>query len=270
MRFLLVLVSLICYFACVAQNSTSKALTLQSADANYHSIATKPENFNQIQYSSCLLSRVDGEPSRSTFMYDSTIKKRTALRITNLPIVQIISKAHQDLMPINESRILIESSRKTEILNWNRENLWCYEIRVPSEKYESLYRLIRQDIARYFGLSCAIEKRKVQAVVLKVVSHAKVNELTSRDTGTEGKLRFTKEGTIITNGSLETVVNLIQNNNREFVILNGTDFSANINLTLKSSFKDLKALKAELLTHGLDLVNEVRDAEMIVVKDIVN
>ena len=233
-------------------------------------LAGKGESINQIKFYSSLNGKIEGLPMMSKFVYDSSSKKRIGLRITNLPIFQIISMAHEDLMRENRPKIIIESSRKNEIMDWkNQANLYCYEIKVLPEKHESLYACARWDILEYFGLATSIEKRKIKSIVI-VKTNNEIERFVSNDTSTRGSMSTKKgEGTIIRNGGIRTIAYFMQQSNSKLnmPVLDGTNFGKRINITIKSNFKDISSLKKELEQYGLSFIIEEREMDAIVVKD---
>jgi hypothetical protein len=147
------------------------------------------------------------------------------------------------------------------------KNLFSYELMVPEEKSSRLFEIMQEDIRRFFDYEVVVEKRKMQCLVLVRKGGS---ALFKNNTDEKGKWDYTSEGYFQMNNlpvSSFLKMLIIANQKSETPIIDGTNYTGNIRLLLKSKMNDLPQLALELNEYGLDLRKEEREIDMLIVRD---
>ncbi|PSL28093.1 redoxin domain-containing protein [Chitinophaga ginsengisoli] len=145
------------------------------------------------------------------------------------------------------------------------EKFYCYSLIAPKEKGDKAYlmRVMQNDLMNYFGYSAYIEKKKMPYWRL----------VASKDA--PSKLKATGGAYYVTPGKVATGVTVRNYPMKNFIILlpndgtpiiDETDISGNIDITLDCIMTDFNQVKKELNIHGLDLIRGEREMEVLIVK----
>lgn len=202
-----------------------------------------------------------------------------ASRRTILDLLKIAYFRNHVADEIPDNKVIFENLEREQfvspkdngqVMDWSRENAYGYFLRVPANNSHKLYDFMQQDMIRLFGLQGSLEERKVRCLVLMKV-------------GKEDRLK-TKGGTILNecvdsvecktrlfrNVSISLLVNLIRFNLRELDLpfIDGTGYIDNIDITINNYFKNMDELKHALKKYGLDIVEEERNVEMLIIRKI--
>ena len=156
----------------------------------------------------------------------------------------------------------IDDSKKDE---WYNKNIFSYESSIPIQNPEMSYHILQQDLNRFFPFNASIERRKVRCFVLKKIS--KGNKIISHG----GKFNFTidKNYLKVQNCPVSSFVSLLANMNKNISIpiIDGTNYTKNIDITVIRKFSNTQDFSKNLKKYGLELVEEVREINMLVISD---
>ena len=171
---------------------------------------------------------------------------------------EIFQKQNQSF---NEKRQIIEFKNPERRVE--DKSLYNYEYIVPQSKADSLYPLMLENLSRFADYKTTIEKRKVKCLVLKRTSS--VDKLKTK--GSEMSFLFSLSKTNLQNTSLYALVNSLNAvPTIPLPIVDETGYPNNIDLTM-GAISDLNSIRKELLRYDLDMVEEERELDMLVISE---
>lgn len=220
---------------------------------------------------------------RSLNKIDS-ISKTMTTKLVNQPLLYFYKQAFGILIPdgledlyskeLSDKRIILdiknannfyeplENSKKD---NWFNKNVFSYESCIPIEDPDTSYYILQQDLNRYFPYSARIEKRKVRCFVLKRISDE--DKLLTHNKN--AALMDDKNRIRIQNFPVSSFVSVLSDMYKEITIpiVDGTGYKNNIDISFTREFSGIHDLIKNLREYGLDLVEETRDINMLVIRN---
>jgi thiol-disulfide isomerase/thioredoxin len=166
--------------------------------------------------------------------------------------------------PGSENYLKPEGPEKVD--DWCNKNLYCYELSLPKEKLDRRYDVMKQDLERFFGLRGSIEKRKVKCLVLKRTTTEDLIKSKSKDFVLE--LHPLHTSLRAGNYAWEQVFRQLQFVywSSPFPFLDETNYKGNVDIGLNGDLSQVPVLRRELNKYGLDLVEEERELDMLVIR----
>lgn len=82
------------------------------------------------------------------------------------------------ILKVKDRRKFVYPSSREELNDWTENNSYNYNLKIPPEKGDELYKIMQQDLVRFFGLNAKIEKRKIDCLVL--VRTTSINKLKTK------------------------------------------------------------------------------------------
>lgn len=214
---------------------------------------------------------------------DPGTKKITRLNFINYSIEHLYRAAYYG-NPMNRDIIVIESAdtnrfyfpRETSAVSeWLDNNSFCYAIKIPNAQ-EDIFSFMKTDLDKFFKLDSKMERRIIKCLVLKRLP-AKADKLKTKGGSPDSNTTFDKDNS----GSLK-VVNMpmnyfferiredyIYSRNIRVSFLNETDYRANIDIDIPWAQDNysISSLKKSLQERGLDIVEEYKEMEVLVLRD---
>ena len=228
-------------------------------------------NGENIIYRSVLTGYTEGLPGALGVNCDA-IGQCTKIYATNVSILSLYRHAFPQLRGYPKNRILlnVENPSKYDYdyntTSWKYENTYCYELIVPATTREKLNKLMQKDLENYFGLNLSIEKYKVKCLILK--SNSDTSKAHTKEGSPENNLEENSIlGKQIINQPISTLINLI-NNLISLPVLDESNFLGKVDIKLPNDLTDIKKLRESLKQYGFDLVEEDREIEMAVIKEM--
>lgn len=162
--------------------------------------------------------------------------------------------------------------------DWAKKNLFGYQIAVPEDAKVNIYKLMIQDLNRYFSLNASIQQRKVKCLVLIRTStkdKLKTRGGIEKDSFYPVQKRDMPPGTIryLTNKSFIVFVDRLKAMSEygfHQLFIDSTGYSGNIDIQMDGSIldgKDLSGLKKALNKYDLDLVERDSVLDVLVLND---
>lgn len=161
-----------------------------------------------------------------------------------------------------------------EMDKWVEKYCYIYELMIPPSESNQLYKKMQQDLSRYFPIHALIEKRKVNCLVL--VKTGKGNILESKGGKPESNFWIMTNDSVrfMKNKPFNTFVNVLAVSAKAKAIptpfINGTNYSGNIDIKISTDAIDdfkIDKLKKELNRYGLDLIEENRIVDVLLLKE---
>jgi len=163
-----------------------------------------------------------------------------------------------------------------ELPNWYAHNSYYYELLIPPERSDQLYKIMQKDVARYFDVDVRVEKRKIKCLLL--ISIGSMDKL--KTTGGKPATNFYRMSDdsirYLKNQSFEQIVNWLTRVPTAYSlstpVINLVKFTGNVDFEIKSSTINaeqfnLSTLRAALHQYGLDLVEKVYFTDVLVISD---
>lgn len=158
---------------------------------------------------------------------------------------------------------------------WVEKNSYNYEIMIPPSEADELYIKMQEDLRRNFNIKGTIEKKIIKCLILaKTKAKDKLKTKGEKSVSnfwimTDDSLRFMK------NKPFEDFVNILsicsKTQGIQTPFINETNYSGNIDISISTDAIDdfkIDKLKKELNNYGLDLVEQNRLIDVLVLKDI--
>lgn len=178
-----------------------------------------------------------------------------------------LSAHNRTLLEVKNKNALVWNEQPDSLQAWMQQHTWCYELILPSGLNNTLQKSMQFDLDRLFpAYTCGIETRKVKCLVLTATEKAKALITTA------GNARYerTAYSMHMEHGFLTGFTNLlsvIYLQNLTTPVINGTGITLPVNLDIEANLSDVASLRKALQPLGLDLTEQERDIEMIVIKD---
>lgn len=160
---------------------------------------------------------------------------------------------------------LLAANNKTEIDLWRAKNVFSYESLVRSGSTHGIYKIMQQDLNRYLDFEGIIEKKKIRCLVL--VRTSKIDKVKTKHESIAGFEAF-DNGYTIYNQPLSTLIRqlIYSLQYHPLPVVDGTAYKGSIDINLHSDLSDLASLRKELCSYDLDIVEEVREINVLVIR----
>lgn len=163
---------------------------------------------------------------------------------------------------------LVKNTDQIDFTTTNQETealLYNFEFIVPLQNAAQLYPNMLTTLSEYSGYSATIESQRKRCLVLKQTSTAD-NLATKGGPPTDD---FFKKPALIRNKTLETLIVALNVNDQltPLPVIDETAYSGKVDLNL-GNISDLQTLKKALKRYNLELTEEERDLQMLVIRDI--
>ena len=168
----------------------------------------------------------------------------------------------KDSLPFLEPPVSSESYSK-----WSQNNIYSYEVSINTESDLDAYKIMQQDLERYFPYRVTIEKRCVKHMALIRTSGADKIKTSSQ---TKGFLTVNKDTLVVQNLPIsEGLLRRISSANflNPIPIVDKTDYKGNIDISIVSYLTDFDKLSKQLQKYDLDIVESNDEIEVLVIRD---
>lgn len=241
-------------------------------------------NLVDLQYNSVFIGYVKGLPSSFRYRENSKFRK---IADNNAIIQNLVKDAFagfdQYLGSFNRSRLEVKDS--TKFYYWwhgrkmspelkdslSKISSVCYELIVPAtvSKAEA-FKLMQQDVNRFigikFGLESFMEKRDVKCLVAKRTD----NTINLKAKGDTTSITANAFGLHMRNQPLDLFFQNLAGLYLQTIstpIINDTGYSENVDLDINAHLNNVEEIKAALKKYGIELIEEVRNIPMIIIRD---
>jgi len=168
------------------------------------------------------------------------------------------------LLEIGDSSDLFFNPQKSDKGEWEKRNLYSYDIVVAEGERDSLYNYILRDLNKYSPYIGKIEKRKVKCLAL--VRTGSDDKIKTKG-GLEKYNLYNDEGKkYLNNLSVALFVwRLDRMQSITLPVIDETNYKDHIDLVLNINLDDIGDIKRGLQLYDLDLVEVEREIEMFVI-----
>lgn len=236
-----------------------------------------------LKYYSFIMEYVPDAGNSQSIVRDNISGKIRRIEARNLPVDLLFAMAHGTYRNHNPfespKRRSIETSDKTIFVlpedgsehdEWIIKNTYCYDIRVSEDRSDDVFEFMKTDLERYFKVSSSVEKREIPCLVIRTVDEARSIK-TKGETPKIGFRSSDNKKISIVNRFMHLFIEKLEYEIEKFSMLpliNETGYDGNIDVELDRFPNDLKSLNINLEKYGLIISEEVRDIDMLVLKDL--
>ena len=218
----------------------------------------------------------------SGLLADSVSSNQSGMRFLDANLLFLFWAAYTFRDPFD--RIIVEAKNRGRFFEpkdnnekdaWQRQNTYCYEIRLPSSQYDSmsnealtkkLLKKMQADLNIAFGVTAMVERRKLKCWVLSkpgVGNQLKTN-------GGFDYIQQDENHFIIRNADFALFTDKIVQENlgvSSHPLVDETGFTGKVDMDINASFTDISSLNKELKKYGLELKEQDRELKVLVIKD---
>jgi len=175
---------------------------------------------------------------------------------------------NERVIRMDDSSASTNSKSKDAILDWMNQYTYCYELKFPKELQDKKYDLMLADLNNYFGavynIVGSMERKKTKCLALVILSANKLPAPSEE----KNHYTFDQYRLQLKNGSVRQLISLLSINLDRFPPLTDeTSLTAKFDIDLKCNLSDLNSVNNALMAYGLQLVEKVKERDMIVIKD---
>ncbi len=164
---------------------------------------------------------------------------------------------------------------------WNNTNRFCYSVKIKPLEQEDIFEKMKYDLCDFFNVTCSVENRKIKCMVLKrISSDDKIHTKGGDEIGASEiyKNGDTTRTLIFQNSSFDQLFgqiipyidNISMVTGAQLPLINGTKYTGRIDAEFPNWGADnwsIALLRKSLQKYGLDLVEEYRNMDVLVVSD---
>jgi len=219
---------------------------------------------------------------------DSATNKVVGLAITNKRVIDIYKEVFalkNGVRSMSSNNIVLDVPDKEKYVfpadesiffDWVDSNTYCYAIKVPLSQSGEIAEQMHQDLDRFFHLQSSMEIRSVKCLVLKRISNH--DKLAVEEKGRKVGINVDKNNKLwftIKNGEMYQlfggVTNVVYFSNEFTPVFDESNYTGKVNITLPFTESahgvTVDELRETLRKYGLDLVEEYRTLDMLVIKE---
>ena len=236
----------------------------------------RQRNVSLINYSIFIKGHIPdiGSGGKLRYTPDKRVKGR---QFTNLPLMDLYYAVGSNLfksMKVRENfskkRMIVEVKNRADLDGvlladgtFDTRYIYSYELNVPEDRADSLYRDMLNDLNRYGPFTAAIERRPVKCLVLKRTSGR--DKLATK--GGEALSTFPRTPSVLRNLPLRVMVNMLNGNSGiDLPVIDETGYTGNVDVKV-SGVRSPDQLRKELADYDLELVEAVKELDMMVIRD---
>lgn len=177
----------------------------------------------------------------------------------------VVEKATESFYKDDKDLYLLRGLERAKA---DRDNLFCYETILP-ETYskDQAKEFIRLDLDRYFQIKSALENRKIRCLALVRTNRAQLAiSGNKRPAGAEKDEPVDNDYYGITSPVLCGVLNFLLD---DHIVFDEMNYNEKFDISMRPGKRnDVDAIKKELRSVGLDLIEKEYNLNMVVLKDL--
>ena len=153
---------------------------------------------------------------------------------------------------------------------WDRENRYSFDLMVPMDKADQLYKYMRQDLERYFGVKGTIEKRRIKVLVLELNDGGEKLKTNGQK---QRRSNYRDSAIFFYNCPFKEVIEFLKEfskYNLSMPFKDETGLVSNVDVVFNKEAIEtakLDAINKELGNYGLRLVNKMSEKVVLVLRD---
>lgn len=220
------------------------------------------------KFGSALSGRMKGLSTMSSFSVKLS-DPLTRVFMINTSALNMILKAFQQEGHFNTNRIVLNindpsrfiksSNKSNKDTEWDKDNLFCYELFLSAQSKEEVYQKLKEDILGYFGVEVKIEDRELECWVVK--TNNKVIEAITK----EGRKK--QVDNLIVPKSVQQITNYLDYM-LPIPVTNGSSYQGDVIVEMPEDLTNITHLLSTLRNAGLILEKCKRTFPVFVVSEL--
>jgi thiol-disulfide isomerase/thioredoxin len=236
-----------------------------------YTVKSLPTNLLE-QFSILLKGKIEGIGNGGFREINDTVRgiilhNRSLLDMYERILPEIISCQSNNRMLIevkDPSKLSFIPSANEKESDWERTNLYSYELIIPKNQMGHLFYFALDDLNKYTPYKAIVEKRKVFCWTLE--SKGNVEGIKTRGGTTIYALKD-PEHPQLNNASIKGLLVYLNKISNDAIVVDQTGITQNIDLSFRSGVKDMATMSNYLKDYGLNLTSGYKDIDMLVIKD---
>jgi hypothetical protein len=235
---------------------------------------------DKIPYYSYITKNIQGIRGGSMgFIIDSLTHKRLGLKIDATPVVELFKIAFGRNLSGGrfryDNRVIYDGKHRdryfmpqdeTKYDAWADTNTFYYFLKLPPGRQDELFDFMQQDLQRFFKLKAKIEKKEIRCLALvRISSGEKFKSSLSQPISV-----YDEEGTLqLENSTMDDLVAALSFALRDLPapVIDETGYLKPIDISLVTKPANLKLVRKQLNTFGLDLIEKMSSTDVLVIHD---
>lgn len=230
-------------------------------------------NGSSLLYHSMIASYTEGlSGGYDVFKADSVSGGKIVIR--NVALTWFYKVAFREDGYFGENRMVLDVKDSSALVppatnytEWIKKNGYCYEIMLPSILSSQIYKIMKEDLRRFFSAyDAVVEKRNIKCLAL--VRTSSVDKLKSQKGATQTS--FNAIGCKINNAFLSLFIgqlNAIYLQKSTMPLIDETGYTGRIDMEINAPLSDVVALNIELAKYDLKFIEVEKEIKMLVIKD---
>jgi len=198
--------------------------------------------------------------------------------IRNFPLLDIFKAAifyNSELHAVNSDKrflldikdssdLIFDPSRCIDLDEWEKKNLYTFDIVVPQNETDSLYSCMIRELNQYSGYYGRIERRKMKCLAL--VRTSDNDKIKTKGKAPEYMLYNSSPNKFINNLGIKELVRALDiKSNLKLPVVDKTGYTGNVDIEFKADFDDYAALRKSFQKYDLDLIETEMEIDVFVI-----
>jgi thiol-disulfide isomerase/thioredoxin len=218
---------------------------------------------------------------------DSISGKIVSFSCVNVPLTDLYKLAYFKYNPrayVPDYKILLNIRDKdkfrwemdySKFYDWADTSLYCFAVKVMPTEADCIYKMMQGLLDNYFHYQSQMERRRVRCLALKRISTGDKLKTTAQNTMYEYSVNTKGSFLVLKNQPMELLFSRLESllylHDPFMPFFDETNYRQNIDITLPWSDNldevSYDEVRKTLNKYGLDLVEEYKDLEMLVITD---
>ncbi|NML38856.1 TlpA family protein disulfide reductase [Chitinophaga sp. G-6-1-13] len=193
----------------------------------------------------------------------------------NIDIVGLYREAYnlrRTKWQIESARVITVSKQFRDTLRLQsdyrtKKNVFCYEVFLRDSSESPIKKIMQRDLDNFFQLKSSIRRQDVQYYVLSTLKKHSNNAFSTKEKLHSGYIENKGDSISIKSMPLHTILENHLYNDLTHDIINETGYNGAVDIVIPQS-KDIKKLKQALNKYGLDINQETREENVVILQDV--
>lgn len=202
----------------------------------------------------------DGFPSMSNTTGGNGVYKNRRIFCTNLSPQTLYEVAYQ-YPPSTRTIVEVKDKKKFE---WNAQNAICFDLIVPEEIGKKRFQIMQQQLGYVYNYKAVIEKRQMKCKTLKLINRKLI--VSKISVGGEKAVNSGGSGLTMKSAEMNSICEFLEGE-LNMPVIDNTGLKDTYDLDLKWYNENPGNIYKELKNLGLQLANETRSINVLVIYD---